>query len=49
MPPPNNGTHPTAGTQDFMLRQRLGVAGDARRYAASLMGENESTNLMRSG
>jgi hypothetical protein len=28
---PNNGMHPTADTPDFMLRERLGAAGDAGR------------------
>jgi hypothetical protein len=33
--PPNNCMHPTADTHDFMLRESLGAAGDARRYAAA--------------
>jgi hypothetical protein len=35
-PPPNNGMHPTADTTLVMLRQWLGAAGDAGRYAASI-------------
>jgi hypothetical protein len=30
----NKRMHPTADTNDFMLRERLGAAGDAGRYAA---------------
>jgi hypothetical protein len=34
---PNNGMHPTADTTAFKYLQRHGAAGDAGRYAASLM------------
>ena len=34
----NNGMHPTRDTGDFMFRQRLGRAGDAGRYAATVIG-----------
>jgi hypothetical protein len=33
----NNGMHPTADTPPVMLRERHGAAGDAGRYAASLL------------
>jgi hypothetical protein len=36
--PPNNGMHPTADTTALMLRERLGAAGDAWRWAASYYG-----------
>ena len=34
--PHNNGMHPTADTVVVMLRESLGAAGDAGRYAARL-------------
>ena len=37
---PDNGLHPAADTPTLMLRERLGAAGDAGRYASSSRARN---------
>ena len=40
----NNGMHPTADTTAVIYFQRLGAAGDARRWAATeLLSRDEKT------